>query len=183
MYRRAASLWHAAISGDVASARAPDGSIAVDNIARAIKRSSTAAFPTKGRCGMLARSIEIGHPYFRSKRRAGKSANGSALRAGSDSAAPLHETRGCFNPESCHGRRPPSRQLRATTGLIAVQQKAPSLDHLVGTPEQSDWKGDTKRPGSLEIDDQLDLCGLLHGQVGWLLALKNAAGIDAGQTI
>jgi hypothetical protein len=31
---------------------------------------------------MLARSIEIGHPYFRSKRRAGKSANGSAQSVG-----------------------------------------------------------------------------------------------------
>ena len=82
MYRCAASLWHAAISGDVASARAPDGVITVDSTARAIKRSSTAAFPTRGRGGMLARSIEIGHPYFRSKRRAGKSANGSAQSVG-----------------------------------------------------------------------------------------------------
>jgi len=66
MYRCAACLWHATISGDVASARAPDGLITVDSTARAIKRSSTAAFPTRGRGGMLARSIEIGHPYFRS---------------------------------------------------------------------------------------------------------------------
>jgi len=64
MYRCAASLWHAANSGDVASTRAPDGLITVDSTARAIKRSSTAAFPTRAWGGMLARSIEIGHPYF-----------------------------------------------------------------------------------------------------------------------
>src|SRR5262249_17797226 len=36
-----------------------------------------------------------------------------------------------------------------------------SFDHLVGASEQSDRKGDTKRLGSLEIDDQLNFRGLL----------------------
>src|SRR5262249_2042986 len=58
-----------------------------------------------------------------------------------------------------------------------------SLDHLVGWPQQRNWKSEAKRLGSLEIDDQLDFRGLLHGQVGRLLALENAAGVDAGQTV
>jgi hypothetical protein len=32
----------------------------------------------------------------------------------------------------------------------------------------------------LEVDDQLEFRGLLHRQVGGLLAPENAAGVDAG---
>jgi hypothetical protein len=32
------------------------------------------------------------------------------------------------------------------------------------------------------VDDQLDLRGLLDWQIGWLFALENAAGVDAGLT-
>jgi hypothetical protein len=44
MYRCAAYLWHANISGDVASARAEDRLTTVDSTARAIKRSSMTSF-------------------------------------------------------------------------------------------------------------------------------------------
>ena len=77
----------------------------------------------------------------------------------------------------------------AATGQAAaapprsVMTSRRSLDHLVGAPEQSDREGDTQRLGSLEIDDQLDLRGLLYGQVGWLLAPENATRIDAGQPV
>src|SRR5262249_14636399 len=39
------------------------------------------------------------------------------------------------------------------------------------------------RLGSLEIDEQLDFCGLLNRQVGRLLALKYPAGIHADLTV
>jgi hypothetical protein len=52
----------------------------------------------------------------------------------------------------------PGGSLSLTWAGLAPADRAsfawrlPSLDHLVGAPEQSDWEGNTKRPGSLEID-------------------------------
>ena len=40
-----------------------------------------------------------------------------------------------------------------------------------------------KRRCGLEVDDQLNFCGLLDWQIGWLLALENPAGVDADQTV
>ena len=57
------------------------------------------------------------------------------------------------------------------------------FDNLVGGDKQSFWDRDAERLGGLEIDEQFDFCGLLDWQVRRLLALKNAAGIVAGQTI
>ena len=42
---------------------------------------------------------------------------------------------------------------------------------------------EAERLGGLEIDDQLDFGGLLHRQVGRLLALEDAAGVDADHAI
>src|SRR5262245_23689174 len=58
-----------------------------------------------------------------------------------------------------------------------------SLDHLVGAAEQ--WQRDTEaeRPGSFQIDDQLDLGGLLDRQITGLFALENSADISADQTV
>ena len=42
---------------------------------------------------------------------------------------------------------------------------------------------EAERLGGLEIDDQLDLRQLLDRQVGWLVALENPAGVDAGLAI
>ena len=57
------------------------------------------------------------------------------------------------------------------------------IDHLVGAAEQREREGNAERFGGLEIEDQLDLGGLLNGQVGWLFTLENAAGIERSLTV
>src|SRR5215467_4431330 len=55
---------------------------------------------------------------------------------------------------------------------------AHSLDHLLGAGKQRRRHSDAERPGSLEIDDQLDLGGLLNRQITGLFAFENAGGVD-----
>src|SRR6516165_124787 len=59
----------------------------------------------------------------------------------------------------------------------------PSLDHLVGAAEQRQRDCKAEDLGGDQIDDQLDFYRLLDRQVGWLLALEEAANIDATQAI
>src|SRR6516165_7921643 len=55
----------------------------------------------------------------------------------------------------------------------------PSFDHLVGDGEYARRNSEAKHPCSLKIDNQLELGRLQHRQIGGLLTLENAAGIDA----
>ena len=64
----------------------------------------------------------------------------------------------------------------------APQQTASLFDQFVGAAEKRQRHGKAERLGGLEIDDQLDVGGLLHRQIRGLLALENAAGVDAGKT-
>src|SRR5262249_17530596 len=64
----------------------------------------------------------------------------------------------------------------------ALQQNASLFDHLVGAAEERDRNGKAERLGGLEVDEQLDLSGLLDWQVGRLLALKNPTCVDASET-
>src|SRR5262249_9732635 len=57
------------------------------------------------------------------------------------------------------------------------------FDHLVGAHKQCSRYGDAKRPGGLEVNDQFDFGRLLHWQITRLLALENAAGVHANQTV
>ena len=45
------------------------------------------------------------------------------------------------------------------------------LDHLVRLEQERRGHGEAERLGGLEVDDQVELCGLLHRQVGGLRAL------------
>src|SRR5437870_3760185 len=64
--------------------------------------------------------------------------------------------------------------------IAAVSQ--PLLDHPVGAAEQRQRYVDAERLCGLEVDDHLDLGNLLHRKVGGLVALENAAHVDAGQS-
>src|SRR5215471_6869799 len=49
-----------------------------------------------------------------------------------------------------------------------------SLDHLVGTREQHRRNFEAERPGSLQVNDELILGGMLHRQIGRLCTLQDA---------
>jgi hypothetical protein len=51
------------------------------------------------------------------------------------------------------------------------------LDDLIGAREQRRGNFEAERLGSLEIDGQVDLCGLMHRKVSRLLALENAVDV------
>ena len=51
------------------------------------------------------------------------------------------------------------------------------FDHLVGTGEQRGRHSEAERLGGLEVDHQLEFGRALHGQVGGLLALKDAIDV------
>ena len=46
-----------------------------------------------------------------------------------------------------------------------------------GRVVQGDLKAE--RLGSLEIDDELEFCGLLHAQIAWLLAFEDSVDISS----
>ena len=60
---------------------------------------------------------------------------------------------------SCHNR------------TRAPQRKSLSFDNIIGAREQCRRQFETERLGGLEIDEQLNLCGLLDRQISQLFAL------------
>jgi hypothetical protein len=56
-------------------------------------------------------------------------------------------------------------------------QKQTSLDHLVGASDERRRHGEAKRLCGLEIDDELEFGGCLHGKLAWLLTFQNAVGV------
>ena len=54
------------------------------------------------------------------------------------------------------------------------------FDHLVGAGEQTGGQIEPERLGGLQVDDQLQPCGLLYGKVARLFTLQYAVNIGCG---
>ena len=86
-------------------------------------------------------------------------------------------------PNSGHWNSLVGWPLCAKSGREQVQQTEVLFDDPVGTAKQRYWERDAERLGSLVVEDQLDLGGLLDRQIGWLFTLQNSTSIDADQTV
>src|SRR6516162_10261610 len=74
-----------------------------------------------------------------------------------------------------HGRTIPLADIGGPNFCVA---RCSLLDHLVRRSQQRFRDGEAERLGGLQVDDHLDFCDLLHGEVGRLVAFENAPGID-----
>src|SRR5262245_56000332 len=79
------------------------------------------------------------------------------------------------------GTRLPKMALSARRGRERMQQAL--LDQLISLCNEQRRHFETERLGSLEVNHQLELRGLLDGQVGGLGALQNLIDIDRGAPI
>jgi hypothetical protein len=59
----------------------------------------------------------------------------------------------------------------------------PLLDQFLREDQNGIRDGKAERLGGLEVDHHLDFCDLLHREVGRLVALENAPGIDASLVV
>jgi hypothetical protein len=66
--------------------------------------------------------------------------------------------------------------------LMHRDKRHRQFDHLICGGEQIGRHSDSKCLGGLGVDDQLDFGGLLHRQIGRLLAVEDAAGVNADLT-
>src|SRR5262245_13360062 len=64
-------------------------------------------------------------------------------------------------------------------GLIGGASAGGSLDDVIGSQEQRRRDGETKRLGSIEIDDEFVFGGLLDGQICWLCAFENPVTVHS----
>src|SRR5215831_475200 len=62
---------------------------------------------------------------------------------------------------------------------VSFEPPFTSFDHLVGAHQQCSRYREPERLGGLEIDDQLDLGGLLHRQITRLFAFENSPDVNA----
>src|SRR5215471_20836539 len=65
----------------------------------------------------------------------------------------------------------------------ALRQKTTLFDHLVDDRKQTRWDCDAERLCGFQIDEELEFCRLHHRQIGRLLTLENAAGVNTSQTV
>jgi hypothetical protein len=54
--------------------------------------------------------------------------------------------------------------------------KVTLLDHLVGKREQLVWNFETQRLGGLDVDHEIEPCGLLYGDFAWFHPAQNLIG-------
>src|SRR5262249_38599920 len=53
------------------------------------------------------------------------------------------------------------------------------FNHLVGSIEQAKWYGETKRPGGLQVDDEIEFSWLQNWKIGRLFTFEDSSGVDA----
>src|SRR5262249_5622555 len=68
-------------------------------------------------------------------------------------------------------------------GGTGYRNAARSFKDFVGAARQRQRDRDAERLGGLEVEEQLDLGGLLNQQIGRLVALENPPGVSADQTV
>src|SRR5262245_38714927 len=56
---------------------------------------------------------------------------------------------------------------------ICTAPTAPLFDHLVGKREQLGWNFETQRLGGLDVDHEIEPCGLLDGDFAWFHPAQN----------
>jgi hypothetical protein len=78
----------------------------------------------------------------------------------------------CFAPESGHCSAPFACPLCAMSGREQSQQGNPLIDHLVGACGEAGRHFEPEYFGSLEVDNKLELGGLIDRQIGGLLARR-----------
>jgi hypothetical protein len=77
-------------------------------------------------------------------------------------------------------RQADTRAVTSTRVRCRGRKWPASFDHLVGAAEEREWEGDAEGFGRLEIKQQLDFRDLLDRQIGRLVTLEDASGIDTG---
>src|SRR5690242_20428185 len=75
-------------------------------------------------------------------------------------------------------RTPTIISVLASAGLCMVASFRVLLDHLVRPLQERRGDRQAERLGGFEVEHQLELCGLLNGQVAWLGPLLNLVSID-----
>src|SRR5262245_66674656 len=78
---------------------------------------------------------------------------------------------------------PAARRRNCRRGSFIFEPPFRSFDHLVGAGEQGGWDLDPERLGGLQVDHELELGGLLDGQIGRLFAFQNSTSIHSRQPI
>src|SRR5215472_10445442 len=73
--------------------------------------------------------------------------------------------------------------LSANSGREQSQQGNPLIDHLVGACGAAGRHFEPEYFGSLEVDNKLELGGLIDRQIGGLLALENPGDIEPSAAI
>src|SRR5262249_18359477 len=71
----------------------------------------------------------------------------------------------------------------ARAGLTQSSKLHFLLDHLVGLGEKVGRDGNADHSRRRQVEDQHELGRLDNRHIGWLLALEDAAGIDADLTV
>src|SRR5262249_204796 len=69
-------------------------------------------------------------------------------------------------------RRSPTR----FSSCVGARRAHGLLNDLI-RPQQRRRDREAERFGGLEVDDELELCGLFDGQIGWLGALENLVDV------